>query len=113
MVKLTEPQYVCLYYFILTVFGFFQDVYIGMEQRTGNHLLEVGYQKGATRVERNLVFNVHDYPGTASEFTDLIATGIIYISAIVLTKNKIFSKRRLLSCYSAYESITSYTDYTR
>jgi hypothetical protein len=52
----------------MTVFGFFQDFYIGMEQRTGNPFVEVGYQKGAIRVERNLVFNVHDHPGTASEF---------------------------------------------
>lgn len=80
MVNSTEPQCTLCLYFILTVFGFFQDFYIGMEQRTGSHLLEVGYQKGATQVERNLVFNVHDHPGTASEFTDLIATGIYLLS---------------------------------
>ncbi len=51
----------------MTVFGFFQDSYVGMEQRTGNHWVEVGYQKGAIRVEKNLVFDVHDHPGTASE----------------------------------------------
>ena len=60
----------CYYYFILTVFGFFQDFYVGMEQRTGNHLVQVGYQKGAIQVKRNLIFNVHDSPGTASEFID-------------------------------------------
>ena len=53
---------------ILIVFGFFQDVYTGMEQRTGHHSVQVGYQKGAVQVKRNLVFDVHDSPGTASEF---------------------------------------------
>ena len=54
-----------------TVFGFLQDFYVGMEQITGNHLVKVGYQKGATQAEQNLInlmFDVHDSPSTASKF---------------------------------------------
>ena len=32
-------------------------------------MVQVGYQKGATQAGENLVFNVVDKPGTASEFS--------------------------------------------
>ena len=82
------------YYFIVTIFGFFQDFYIGMEQRTGNHLVQVGYQKGAIQVKWNLVFNVHDSPGTASELIDYQMAIVLVVTVIIKI---MFSKRRLHS----------------
>ena len=39
-----------------------------MEQGPG-HMVQAGYQKGAAQARQNLVFDVVDTPGTASEFT--------------------------------------------
>ena len=39
-----------------------------MEQGPG-HIVQAGYQKGAQQAALNLVFDVVDTPGTASEFT--------------------------------------------
>ena len=50
------------------VFGFFQDSFTGVEQGSG-HMVQAGYQKGAAQAGQNLVFDVVDTPGTASEFT--------------------------------------------
>ena len=49
-----------------TVFGFFQDSFVGVEQRSA-HTVLAGYKKGATQAGKNLVFNTRDAPGTASE----------------------------------------------
>ena len=59
-----------------TVFGFFQDSFIGLEQRPG-HLVQVGYQKGAQVAAQNFIFNVVNIPGTASEFTMLVCSSVI------------------------------------
>ena len=50
------------------VFGFFNDSFTGVEQGPG-HIVQAGYQKGAAQAGLNLVFDVMDTPGTASEFT--------------------------------------------
>ena len=50
------------------VFGFFQYSFTGVEQGPG-HMVQAGYQKGAAQAGENLIFNVVDRPGTASEFT--------------------------------------------
>lgn len=55
------------------MFGFFQESFAGVEQKT-DHMVQVGYWKGATAAEQNLVFNVEDTPGTASEVTQQISS---------------------------------------
>ena len=50
------------------VFGFFQDSFIGVEQGQA-HTVQAGYLKGAAFARTNLIFNVVDIPGTASELT--------------------------------------------
>ena len=54
-----------------TVFGFFQDSFIGLEQGPG-HSVQVGYQKGAQVAAQDLAFNVVSTPGTASEFSVIV-----------------------------------------
>ena len=49
------------------VFGFFEDSFIGVEQRSP-HMVEVGYQKGAAQAKRDLRFKVTVLPDTASKF---------------------------------------------
>lgn len=52
------------------VFGWFQDSFTGIEQSVGpelDHNVQAGYQKGAAQARENLIFNVVDMPGTASE----------------------------------------------
>ena len=53
---------------IIIVFGFFQDSFTGVEQEQG-HTVQAGWQKGAAEAGVNLIFNVVNTPGTASEFT--------------------------------------------
>ena len=53
------------------VFGFFNDSFVGVEQGQG-HTVQAGYQKGAQSAGTNLVFDVTNTPGTASEFTVLV-----------------------------------------
>ena len=48
------------------VVGFFEDSFIGVEQGP-DHLVQVGYQKGAQIFRQNLEFNIVNTPGTASE----------------------------------------------
>ena len=50
---------------LLTVFGFFHEVFIGVEG--SDHVVKVGFQKGAAEVGHNLNFHVNDTAGTASE----------------------------------------------
>ena len=54
--------------FFIVVFGFFNESFVGSEQGQG-HTVKAGYQKGATLAQTNMVFNVIDIPGTASELT--------------------------------------------
>ena len=51
-----------------TVVGFLNTSFSGVEQGPG-HLVPVGYLKGGTVAGQNLVFNVENTPGSASEFT--------------------------------------------
>ena len=50
-----------------SVVGFIDASFSGVEQGPG-HNVPVGYQKGATVANQNLIFNVRSTPGTASEF---------------------------------------------
>ena len=50
---------------LIIVFGFFQGEFIGVEG--WNHVVKVGFQKGAAEVDHNLVFYINDTAGTASE----------------------------------------------
>ena len=50
-----------------SVVGFINSSFSGQEQGPG-HLVPVGYLKGGTIAGQNLVFDVTDSPGTASEF---------------------------------------------
>ena len=52
-----------------TVYGFFNDSVTQSEQGQG-YMVRVGYMKGAD-VGDNLIFDVMDTPGTASEITTL------------------------------------------
>ena len=52
------------------VVGFINTTFSGVE-RGRSHLIQVGYQKGATIARQNFLFNVQDTPGTASEFNIL------------------------------------------
>ena len=56
------------FFFIIIVFGFFQNSFVGVEQGQV-HTVKAGYQKGAALARTNLLFNVMDIPSTASEFT--------------------------------------------
>ena len=57
-----------MYFSVPIVFGFVQDSFTGVEQGLG-HMVQAGYQKGAEQAVQNLIFDVVDTPGTASEFT--------------------------------------------
>ena len=52
------------------VVGFINTTFSGVEQGSA-HSIAVGYQKGAAVARQNLVFNVQNTPGTASEFSIL------------------------------------------
>ena len=52
-----------------TVYGFFNDSVTQPEQGQG-YMIRVGYMKGAASGD-NLIFDVEDTPGTASEITAL------------------------------------------
>ena len=52
------------------VVGFINTTFSGVEQGP-RHSIQVGYQKGAAIARKNLVFNVQNTPGTASEFNIL------------------------------------------
>ena len=53
------------------VFGFFNDSFVG-EERGQGHTVQAGYLKGAAFAGTNLIFNVMNIPGTASEFIVLV-----------------------------------------
>ena len=53
-----------------TVYGFFNDSFTQPEQGQG-YMVRVGYMKGAALSGINLIFDVMDTPGTASEITTL------------------------------------------
>ena len=56
------------------VVGFFSASFSGVEQGP-NHLVPVGYLKGGQVAgQTDLVFNVTNIPGTASEFNVLFAS---------------------------------------
>ena len=55
-----------------SVVGFLNASFSGAEQGPG-HSVPVGYLKGGTIAGQNLVFDVTDTPGTASEFIIYIA----------------------------------------
>ena len=61
------------------VVGFLNASFSGFEQGPG-HSVPVGYLKGGTVAGENLVFNVGNIPGTASEFTIII---ILYLPLII------------------------------
>ena len=50
------------------MFGFYQDSFVGVEQRSVQ-MVEVGYQKGAAQAGKNIRFKVDVVPGTASELS--------------------------------------------
>ena len=50
----------------VTVYGWFQDIFIGMEQSM-SYLLQAGYQKGASHVNNHLLFDVVSRVGSASK----------------------------------------------
>ena len=52
--------------FSFIVFGFLQDSFTGVEQ-VEDHVVQVGYQKGADIAQRNLLFSVRSTEGTAGE----------------------------------------------
>ena len=54
-----------------SVVGFIDASFSGVEQGA-SHSVSVGYKKGGSVANQNLVFNVISTPGTASEFTVLI-----------------------------------------
>ena len=52
-----------------TVVGFFNASFSGVESGPAGHSVPVGYLKGGTVANQDLVFDVTNTPGTASEFT--------------------------------------------
>ena len=58
----TLIEYEAISFDSFTVYGFFQDTFVGIEQGA-SHMLQVGYQKGGAQ---SLLFNVVTSPGTAS-----------------------------------------------
>ena len=55
----------------VAVVGFLNASFSGVEQGSGYNV-PVGYLKGGTVAGQNLVFDVENTPGTASEFTIIL-----------------------------------------
>ena len=64
-----------------TVVGFLNASFSEVEQGPG-HSVPVGYLKGGTVAGQNLVFDVENTPGTASEFT-IICSSLINFDDLI------------------------------
>ena len=54
-IQFTQGVYRFIMYINISVYGWFQESFTGVEQDS-NHLLEVGYQKGAQQARLDLLF---------------------------------------------------------
>ena len=86
MIKLSdlEVHQVLMYNNYYTVVGFLNASFSGVEQET-SHIVPVGYLKGGVVAGRDMVFDVTNTPGTASEYI-IVIVNQNYQAAFTITQ---------------------------
>ena len=89
MIKLSdlEVHQVLMYNNYYTVVGFLNASFSGVEQET-SHIVPVGYLKGGVVAGRDMIFDVTNTPGTASEYNNniIVIVNQNYQAAFTITQ---------------------------
>ena len=86
MIKLSdlEVHQVLMYNNYYTVVGFLNASFSGVEQET-SHIVPVGYLKGGVVAGQDMIFDVTNTPGTASEYI-IVIVNQNYQAAFTITQ---------------------------